>query len=412
MNSNDLHDRLLALREDLDLPETRVAEGAWETGRTRQRRRRAAGAVAGVAAVAVIAAGTALVGGGTTDAGRIGPASTVPSTSLPSATATSGPVTPMGEFRGLGVGGAVVTRAGLGGLAEEAASVTLQGRSAGTVSEAIEVVGGALPDWAASSSDGVLICWAGGEQALVADPTQQLRPDSFSPTGALLATFSDQGLEVLDLVDGGGSTYPFDSLGDLADVGPDALQLTWADDEHLLIAEARSAYEDAGTPRAVLLDAVTGDVTATALSGGTVYLDGSPIVLHASRAYTGSTVWWSRAGNLGMTTLLPLAADGLVAGSSSTSIPGADSAEAGRFTQVEVWDSTDFALAAQLPVPNGTHPAVLDLDASHVLASLRDADGTTLVDVPFGAREGEPVTGVLRLDGATGAVAVRPGGLG
>jgi hypothetical protein len=77
--------RLHDLVDDLDLPPTRVADGAWDAAARRVRRRRTTGAAAAAAAVAVVLTATVVV------TGRDGapPPAHVPTTPTPS---TSGPL--------------------------------------------------------------------------------------------------------------------------------------------------------------------------------------------------------------------------------------------------------------------------------------------------------------------------------
>lgn len=236
---------LTALRDGVDLPPTQVAEGAWERGRRRVRRRRAAGAVGVAALVVAVAVVPTLVG--PSGDGSLQPAGTLAQTDVV--------VVDVPLDAGL-VDDDLITD--LDRVVEEATVL-----EPGTVALADEPVDRAL--LAVQVGRGVSVLAADGDYRSVEAPGAGLQPSSLNPTGERLVLTEPDAVVVTDLATATTSRVELPAVGM---VGVDVVLGGWADETSLLVGDGGRSW---------LVDVTTGSVTESALPGETTFGPSGPV---------------------------------------------------------------------------------------------------------------------------------------
>jgi hypothetical protein len=247
------------LVESLDLPDTHVAERAWETAARRARRRRGVlAATAGLAVAGVVCA--ALLTGGTHHA-RPAPAPAPPATSGP---ADRGPV-----VQRLVLGGAWRTLVGDFPLGRLPALGNPSPLGSDPVSRAALVM--------TDPGDDTLPLVLGDEDLRwrqVQEPSlvpvrhadgylsPVVRPGSLSPDATRLAIPQPDALVLVDLTDGSHRRY--------AVPGEHNTFVTWADSNHVLVVQG-------GARQGVLVDLHDGTLEQTRYGPTTAFTDGSTL---------------------------------------------------------------------------------------------------------------------------------------
>jgi hypothetical protein len=216
--------RLHDLVDDLDLPPTRVADGAWDAAARRVRRRRTTGAAAAAAAVAVVLTATGVV------AGRDGapPPAHVPTTPTPS---TSGPLIVTPEMATAGAN----TPESFERLLEEPTGPPANAPALSTSPIPYAMV--AMTP--AVESTEVFLLGPDREWRRLDLPLEKVvddagytsspfRSTSLSPDATMLALPQPSRLVVVDLTDGSHSTYPVPS--------PNLKFATWLSDSSVVVS--------------------------------------------------------------------------------------------------------------------------------------------------------------------------------
>lgn len=216
--------RLHELVDDLDLPPTRVADGAWDAAVRRVRRRRATGAAAAAAAVAIVLTATVVV------AGRDGgpPPANAPTTPTPS---TSGPLVVTSE---MATPGAYTPE-----VLERLLTEPLRPPQSAPGLSASPIPYAKLAMTPAVGSTEVFLLGPDDEWRRLDLPLQQVvdgggypsspfRSTSLSPDATMLALPQPSGVVVVDLTDGSHTTYPVPS--------PHLTYATWLSDSRLVVS--------------------------------------------------------------------------------------------------------------------------------------------------------------------------------
>lgn len=216
--------RLHELVDDLDLPPTRVADGAWDAASRRVRRRRTAGAAGVAAAVVVVLTATLVVTG--RDGAR--PPANLPTTPTPS---TSGPLIATPEMATPGA----YTPETLERLLEEPIRPPANAPALSTS----PIPYAKLAMTPAVKSTEVFLLGPDDQWRRLGLPLQKVvdyagytnspfRSTSLSPDATMLALPQPSGLVVVDLTDGTHHTYPVPS--------PHLTYANWLSDSHVVVS--------------------------------------------------------------------------------------------------------------------------------------------------------------------------------
>lgn len=261
---------LTALRDGVDLPPTQVAEGAWERGRRRVRRRRAAGAV-GVAALVVAVAVVPTLVGPSGDTG-VEPAGTP--TGLPEPTRTVTSEVSVGNAVGPPLDPAVVDQGDL--------------QRTGSVPRA-PLADDPTPwaRWAVATDDGALVVGPDGVLRSIEVPAGEpgsgaLQATSLDADATRLALGLEDGVLLADLARGTTTTVALPPGGA---VGEPVVIEGWSGDE-VLVTD--------GSQGSVLVDAATGRVRATDYPAGTSFDGDAPVAWTGTEAVAGGTLLQTR----------------------------------------------------------------------------------------------------------------------
>ncbi len=259
--------RLADLVDQMELPETQVAEGAWEAPRRRTRRRRAA--VTGIVmAVMLVAAMSALsLRGGTGSTPPTGPAHTsapspqddAPRTDAAGMTGIDHAHTQRLLTRAWWAGLDTVPRLDPGPTTDLADDPMTEGVFA-TVdpdNEAVPIVLGADGRWRRIDLPSLVPIDDGGGYT-----SPVIRPTAISPDGTHVALPQPDSLVVVNLTDGSHRTYPM----------PDAFlaYAVWVDDTHVWVA---AETDTTGT----VVDLDSGHRSPSSLGPSTAYVDGDTL---------------------------------------------------------------------------------------------------------------------------------------
>ena len=362
--------KLADLVDQLELPETDVAEGAWDVARRRTRRRRAALIGAGAALVLVIVGVSAL--SLRSEPERPLPAGPDPTATPPSQAAPKGIdhsntqrlVTPhlwteLEAFPSMDPG--ATTDLSDDPMAEGVfATVDPQ-------DQAVPIVLGSDGRWRRVSVPGLVLIDDGGGYT-----SPVVRPTAFSPDGTHLALPQPDSLIVIDLTDASHRTYPMP--------GAFLTYAVWADSSHVLVASE-------GDTTSTLVDLDTGDTTPSDLPPDTAFTDGDSLSWGRSDL---SLDWGTRpdvdtlANNGGgLVEYPPLVKDGVAVGDM-----GVGSREVG---------------SEDPPLGNGV--VVIDATIGDVLAYLPTGPGPGL-HVLLGWQGDLPVIGLVDRTGEHQAIAI------
>ncbi|MFT3873252.1 MAG: hypothetical protein QM714_11500 [Nocardioides sp.] len=259
--------RLADLVDQMELPETRVAEGAWDAARRRTRRRRTA--VAGAATVVMLVAAMSALSlrGGAGSTPPTGPAHTptssppddAPRTDAAGMTGIDHAHTQRLLTRAWWAGLDTVPRLDPGATTELAEDPMTEGVFA-TVdpdNEAVPIVLGADGQWRRIDLPGLVPIDDGGGYT-----SPVIRPTAFSPDGTRLALPQPDSLVVVDLTDGSRRTYPMPAAF--------LAYAVWVDDTHVWVA---AETDTAGT----VVDLDSGHQSPSSLGPSTAYVDGDTL---------------------------------------------------------------------------------------------------------------------------------------
>lgn len=371
--------RLTDLVDDLDVPPTRAAEGAWEGGVRRVRRRRAA-AVGGVAAVVAVAMVVPSLGSS-------------PRQPAPAPAPTSSTATPPRDVEGTREIGADVTQSPLRGAELE----RLLDTTAGFVAPKVPLAGHPLDHavWAVSSGlrgvdvlgpDGVYRHLTLPHAARTLYSISPLRPTSLSPDGTRLAFPQPGRLVVADLPTATTTSY---DVG-----GPENLDVAWDGDDRVVVQG-----ENAVVSHVVSLP--DGSVTENDVITSATFTPDGPVTWGGVESTTisfpdGSTVTPRFGNSAGNFASAPLVGDGFVVGLSQAPGPRG-------VTGPVVVDTTSGEPLAFLPTGVVIDPTLLlQLDGDRVVLGVQTGAGLLVVRWDWRAAT---VVALVLLPGATSGVA-------
>jgi hypothetical protein len=350
--------RIDELVETLDLPETAIAERAWEDARRRVRRRRGA-AAAGAAALAV----TCVVGVTVAlrpDAASVPTPAPPPSPSRTVAQRTAPLVQQLwmhGHWRSAVRGIAFVP----GSAAPPGVSTDPVRRAALAINApgdpARVLVLGEDGRWRGVDVPGLVP--AGTQKSY---PRPILRPTSLSPDATKLALPQPNALVVVDLAKGTSRRYDVP--------GPGNLYPAWTDDTHVLLTAE-------GARHGTVVDLADGSRTPSPYGETTAFADGTTVTWDAGGP-THSTLVWGDGRQVrtlgdnggGFFPQPPLVKDGVVVGVGG--LYSDSRAPAVGTIGINVVDGSSGKVLAYLPVTtgDGTDAKLLGWDGGHPLIGL------------------------------------------